>query len=806
MLRYCVRYPWLALLVALALTAVAWQSTRHLTIQTNFVDLLPDDQPEVQELRHLQKIVGGASFVIVTVEPDRPDLGPALLEALAQRLAGHGDIRYLDYRPPYDFFRRNALLYLGVDELDKFAERITRRIDQIKLGQLLVDLRHPEEQIGLADLENQYRFIRHQYYQNDAGSLFVMLIKPQARATDIGRTKALLHDLRAAIRTTRAQLGPDAGDAHVTVRLTGPYVKALAQTAHVKADATRVGIFSLLGMAVIIGLYFARKRALFLIAVPLGVGLVWTLGIAAWLYGSLNFFTSIVCAILLGLAADYGIHLFSHYCEQRRAGHDLATAMHRMHQALFTPMWLAAITTMAAFFALGLSDFKPMYQFGVIAGIGICCTLVAIFFLLPALTAVCERVAPLRFERPSSRLADLAALALPRLIRPRGLLITSACIGVLVVPILMGGVQFDYNFANIMGAQNTRDLDARIDRIFNYSINPEIARASSPEDAGAYAAALRRTRDALRKTPQGSTIQTAIALADFVPKDQAAKLARIAQLRAQFTEAVVALMPPTERARYDDMQSALQPAPIHFEDLPEALLTKFVDLEGNLGRFLYIFPSFNRQDGRELEQFVQEVAGVRCPECRDRVVVTGESVVFYEIVNRLLQESRWVIFASLAAIALALLVVFRSTDHALRCFVPLGLALLGTLGLMGLFGIRFTIVNLAAIPVLLGAGIDYAIYFYQQVRQDGQSLLLAAYRTTTPPIIGSSVTTMLGFGVLLAADNRGVQSFGAIVAIGIFMCAFTTLVWFPGWLVWLEKRNNKRSTQILEQRPAKSLQ
>lgn len=789
---YTLKYPWIMLLIGILITILAYVGTTNLKIQTNFVDLLPDHQPEVIELRKLQKIVGGASFVILTIESSDPELAPVYLEKVSSLLKDDPDIRYIDYKPPYDFFSKNALLYLTPVELEDYLTRLGRRIDQLKLGNFMIDLSRPDERISFEELENRYSFIKHRYYRNKSGSLFVMLIKPKGRSTNTEFTKRLINRVREANITARKELGaPYSNEESFVVRLTGPYVKALTQVESVLADAKRVAAIALISMIGFLYLYFRRKRAVAVIAAPLAAGIFWSLGSAYLIIGELNFFTSIVCAVLLGLSADFGIHMFSHYREHRRTGTGPKDSLRLTYRDLIRSMCLAGVTTSAAFFALALSDFKPLYQFGIIAGVGMFCSLISLLILFPAVILIFEKFSPLEINAPEPRLAATAKNILPKITSRTGIILTSSFFILMIIPIALGGIHFDYNYANIMGNQDTKELDGKVDSIFSYSINPEIARAQSAEDAGKFANAIRNTRNVHRDSPEGTMLQSAIALSDFVPKDQEFKIAKIAEIRALFTDTVVKMMPKDEKDAYERMQLALHPKKVTFEDLPNELLTKFTDLEGNVGRFIYIFPSYDRQNGKELRHFVNEVTSIECLDCEKPVTITGESIVFYNIIQTLLEEGRWVIAVSILTVALSLWFAFRNAVHALRCFLPLGVGMLGILGLMGIMDVKFTVVNLAAVPVLLGTGIDYSIYFYQQYRQTGIKNFQDCYVTVAPPIMASAITTACGFGALLTADSKGVQSFGAVTTLGILSCAFATLLWFPGWLAWINRNKEE---------------
>ena len=219
---------------------------------------------------------------------------------------------------------------------------------------------------------------------------------------------------------------------------------------------------------------------------------------------------------------------------------------------------------------------------------------------------------------------------------------------------------------------------------------------------------------------------------------------------------------------------------------------KFQDLQGERGKFLFIFPNFNPQNGRRFMHFVKELRAVTCPSCTEPVTISGESAIFFEIIRRMFRDGRWVVGASFLGIMLALYVAFRGVRHTIRCAAPFVVGLIWMLGCMGAWNIPFTFVSLAVVPILFGIAIDYPIYLYQQQLMSGEARRTDAYRSIAPPIIGSALTTMIGFGCLLFAQNGGARSFGLAAVIGLVSILVATLVWYPSWLAWLVVRQKAR--------------
>jgi uncharacterized protein len=162
-------------------------------------------------------------------------------------------------------------------------------------------------------------------------------------------------------------------------------------------------------------------------------------------------------------------------------------------------------------------------------------------------------------------------------------------------------------------------------------------------------------------------------------------------------------------------------------------------------------------------------------------VVSGAPVVV-DGLARALKDALLVLFGvALAVMALTLLAVFRSRLRLL----PLAVALAGTgivFGLLGLFGGALTMASIAALPILIGLGVDYAIQF--QARFDeasaagaaGPEAARIAAASGGPTIATACLATAAGFLVLQLSPTPMVRSFGLLLLVGVavaFVLALT---------------------------------
>jgi uncharacterized protein len=809
LVRLSLTFPKSILAFILIVTALSAYATSLIKIRTNFSDLLPDNNPVVLQAKELEKTVGGASFVVAAVETDGSpaaiEAGGRFLDDLKAQLSERSELglRYIDDRPPTDFLKKSSLLYLSLSDLDRLYDKIKFRIDRAKLRQMKLVIDFDDDggfDQDLDALKNDYSTYINptSHYQNTQGTLLASLIKPDWRTTEVSRTQALVDTLNASI----AALDPNDPKRYhpsLSVRLTGPYVKQLSQKNILLKDAAVVSMISFVGSILYLMLHFRRKRAVFLIGVPLTVSTVWAMGLAYALFGSLNLFSSAACAILLGLGAEFGIHFYSEYLHERRLGRQAPDALYVSMTRLGRAFIAASSTTAAAFFALAFTRFKALHELGIISGSGILLCGVAFVFMLPPMTLLLEswtpEKIPIQEDWEESR-QTFSHKWMTWVFSRKNLAVTALLFLATLASVALGRLKFDYNLNHVMGAQDTRELDGRIDGIFNHSVNPEVALAASYEDAAKVAAAIRSVKAQNAAAPGGSTIKGALALPDFIPRDEAAKRAKIGAIKALFTPMVLKFMKGEDRKSYEQIQPLLDPPSVTLKDLPEQITNKFLDRQGSSGRLVFVFPNFDMSQADRFMRFVDEIREVQCPDCSGEFYASGESTVFYEIVKLLSHEVRYVIGFTVLMILGALWINFRSTTAMGVVFAPLVLGIAATLGMMGLLGLPFNIINIAAIPIIIGTTDDYGVHLYQRVCDEPNISLHEHYRKTFRPIVGSAASALIGFGSLGFARMGGIRSFGLVCVVGIALCTMATLFWFPALLALTKRRKSLATAEV----------
>lgn len=146
-------------------------------------------------------------------------------------------------------------------------------------------------------------------------------------------------------------------------------------------------------------------------------------------------------------------------------------------------------------------------------------------------------------------------------------------------------------------------------------------------------------------------------------------------------------------------------------------------------------------------------------------------------------------------LVLVLWIIFRQIRWVVLPLASCGLATLATIGVMGFFGWKVTVVssNFIALQLIITMAISiHLVVRYRELitRQSGLShyeLVLQTVSAMKTPCLYAGLTTIAGFGSLLMAEIKPVQTFGWMMSAGILISLMITFIFFPAALVLFKK-------------------
>jgi uncharacterized protein len=821
---------------ALLLAVVsAFYTARHFAIDTNVNDLLSAKLPwRQQEIAFHAAFPQTVDLILVDIGAATPEAAEAAARELQQGLA-HKPELFRSVTDAFDspFFRRNGLLFLPLDQVRHFTGQLItakpmigglvrdpslRGLVQVLTGILgyakqgymsLDDMARPLDQAAatLEDVAHGRRaefswkillqgearpFDRHHFIEvwpvldNDA-------LEPGGKAT-------------AAIREIVSRLGLHAKFG-ADVTLTGPVIISDKEFSGVQEGVALNGVVTGGIILVILWLALRSVRLVAAVAVNIAVGLAITAAGGILMVGALNPISLAFAVLFVGLGADFAIQYTVRYRAERHETEDLGRALSGAAEWVGIPLTLAAGAAAAGFLSFTPTAYSGLAQLGIIAGFGMVVAYVSSLTLLPALIRAVN-------PPPEPKPLALAALAPADAFLKRhriAVIVTTAVVVAAGLPALPR-LQFNFNPLALenqaspaltalfrLGKQmplNTARVLVQPDEasaaVAKLAALPEVAAtwtiesfvpAGQEQKLPAIEAAAKALDPTLHSAPQpapddaeniAALKRGAQALQDAADQygagaDAARRLAaalnELAQAdAAQRARATDAFIHPLH-LDLDDVGQSLMAERVTRASLPPDLVRDWVAPDGRMR--IEIWPKGDANDNATIKRFARAVQSVR-PDA------TGEAIGSIEWGNTIVAAFAEAAALALLSIAILLWIVLQRLTDVLVTLVPLLVAGLVTLEICALAKFQLNYANIIALPVLLGIGVAFKIYYVTAWRR-GQSNFLQSVLTRA--VFYSTLLTATAFGSLWLSNQPGISSMGKLLALSL-VCTLTSAALF----------------------------
>ena len=249
---------------------------------------------------------------------------------------------------------------------------------------------------------------------------------------------------------------------------------------------------------------------------------------------------------------------------------------------------------------------------------------------------------------------------------------------------------------------------------------------------------------------------------------------RLSQLLERFETADDAILALTAAAFIpplvtvlDQLRAALSAQPVDLAALPTELQREWVSPDGR--NRVQVFAKGDSNDDAILERFANAVRAV-APEATGTPISTQESG--RTIVNAFIKAG----VLSFLAMVVLLGIFLRNLRDVILTLIPLLLIGILTFATCVALGLTLNFANIIVLPLLLGIGVAFNIYFVVAWRAGGQGFLQSSLARA---VILSAATTASGFGTLWLSSHPGTASMGELLMISLAWTLITTLFFVP---------------------------
>jgi hopanoid biosynthesis associated RND transporter like protein HpnN len=620
-------------------------------------------------------------------------------------------------------------------------------------------------------------------------------------------------DATDAIRQAAAELD-FSGKYQARVRLTGPVPIANEEYATVQDGVIMNGIGTVIVVLFILWLALHSAKIIFAVFVNLFIGLSITTAFGLIMVGSLNLLSIAFAVLFVGLGVDFGIQFSVRYRSERFKNDDLKIALAEAARRVAVPLSLAAMATAAGFLCFLPTDYKGISELGEIAGAGMLVAFTTSITVLPAMLSLLNPPG----EKEPVGYAFLAPVD-HFLEKYRIAIIVGTLATVIVGLPLLYFMKFDFNPMNLRNPKAesiATFLDLRKDP--NTGANAIDVMTNSEADA-------KKIEEKLAKLPE---VLRVMSLDSFVPEDQAPKLKLIekaakvlgpalspdsidappsdqenvdslkssvdalrrtagdgkgpgAVASLSLADALAKLAASNEATRnkaqaifvdplkivLDQLRKSLEAQPVSLNTLPSDLVGSWKAKDGLMR--IEALPRGDPNDNDNLRKFANAVLAAEPTAIGGPVSIlkSGDTVV-----SAFIHAGIY----ALVVIGLLLWITLRRITDVLMTLVPLLVAGAVTLEICVLIKLPLNFANIVALPLLLGVGVAFKIYYVTAWRSGRTNLLQTSL---TRAIFFSAMTTATAFGSQRLSSHPGTSSMGKLLALSLLTTLAAVLLFQP---------------------------
>jgi hopanoid biosynthesis associated RND transporter like protein HpnN len=837
---FCARRRWQVLTLGILLVAAAaTYDVAHFSITSDIENLISQNLPWHQRQSAFSKAFPekGISVVVTAATPENAELATSALE---RDLSKQSDLFRTVVRPDGGvFFQHNGLLFEPLPDVRKSIGGLSSahvlidtlaadpnlrgvmtalsftadgvQLGKVKLDQLAWPLSLADKTVSDALAGKSATFSWQELVQGSQPQAMQLRhfieVQPVEDFTDLQPGRKATDAIRRS--AANLKLGDKFG---AQVELTGAVPMDDDQFSVIHQSALRDTLTALIGALVILWLALRSWKIVAAVFFSLMVGLTVTAAFGLAVFGAFNLISIAFFVLFIGLGVDFGIQFSVRYRSERHEHQDLGDALRSAARKVSDPLALAAAATALAFFAFLPTNYRGLFELGLVAGCGMLVAFLCSITFVPAMLAVLK---------PPGELASVGFKSLAPLDdflqRHRIAVIAGTILVVLAGTPLLFHLQFDFNPINLQNpnaasvvtyrelqqnpqtsgndaeilAPSLTQADAMAKRL---AALPEVSRTLTlsnfiPGDQDQKIAAIKAataslgaalnpqqrqavpsdadTVEAIRKTAQ----ELARAAGNTTgPGAEAARhvsdlLTRLAQSDATTRSKVEAATVPSLAYALERLKNSLDPQLVTIKTLPSDLAQDWILPDGRAR--VQILPKGNPDDDNVLRTFATSVLAAE-------PAATGPAISLFEsgktVTNAFVEAG----VLALAAIAVLLFFALRRIADVLLTLIPLLLAAVVTLEVCVLTGTAINFANIIALPLLLGVGVAFKIYYIMAWR-DGKTGLLQS--SLTRAVVFSAMTTGVAFGSMWSSNYPGMSSMGKMMAIAL-LCTMAAAVLF----------------------------
>ncbi|MGB9204350.1 MAG: MMPL family transporter [Terriglobales bacterium] len=808
--RVVVDHPWSVTALSLVLTLFLFSNIHNLRTGTDLTDLFGERDPQWRAASQIGKELGYGNQLFVLIEaPEAGNDTTGEMEEMADRLTAdmmssglfkqaRCGLQEEELLNMVRFFTWNFPSFVPPAQTEDLKQRLGPQQIHQTVRRAATELVTPfsslgtnyfvTDPLGLMEVaaQNSRGFSQfanfdltwgegNRFFSKDHKALLI-IAEPRQPAVDYKFAEQVVQWTRARIQSISAEQA--FRDAGVHAVAAGAYVYAEQEHRFIEANIRRVSVISIVGNLLLCLLIYPRIPLLLLSLLPTSLGILWTTGVASFYPGKVNLISLSFIAILAGLGDDQVVHFFNRVPQEWAKGGTLNAAVLRTFETTGASVFFCILTAATATAALATSSFKALAEFGFILTVGMFMMMFHTLLTVPALMQLWWRFSkPRAPETITFRFLPFLARKSVDFVGRHARLVIAFSLAIFLLSLFfLPKVRMNARF-EITGADNPAvAAQNRLSARFGIEGSPDVLLI-----AGGQQEVLERAENltaALEAYRQRGVLKSIFSPTNLLPsvrtqQQRAASLAGInlaasaRALEASLRENGFRTEP--EQPLIDRLRKLAQGTELitleqAAEFLPPGLLDNSIRRTRD-GSYVAAV-AFYATDP-DAVQVVPETVLESWRHQFGPFVEFSFDKINRDMQSRVLHDSRRALLWTAAAIVLIVYLCFRNLRVSLIVLMPIAFAIIVTFGLLLLVRHRFSFMCITAIPLIIGIGIDNGIHLVRRYLENERNGILATAKASGAALIQSNLTTIVGFGALMASSFAPLAEMGLVTSLGV---------------------------------------
>ena len=594
----------------------------------------------------------------------------------------------------------------------------------------------------------------------------LLFISPAFPPGNTGKNKVLLNGIDGIIQDLQQGLFPG-----IHAEYFGAVAVSEGNARQLRKDSILTLSITLTFLIVFIAWYFKKKRAPVLIMLPVLLGALFSLSVIYWIKGSISVIALAAGSIVLGIAINYSLHVYNHF---RHTGD-----MRRVIEDLAFPLTIGGLTTIGGFLGLQFVKSEMLKDLGLFAAFSLVgASLSSLIFLPQLISAPKFRMTEKKKTERSSwiiRLSDYHP-------EKNKYIVVLILILTIIFAFNVGKVGFDQDMMHMnFMPDKLKKSEATLNQINEYS-QRSVYLVTDGKNLSEALEKQESVDGSIVKLQKQHIVKKYSAAFHLLISDSLQK-SRIQQWNQYWT--------PEKKSRLlQNLQrsgDSLGFSPIAFRAFSEMLSKSFNPLDSSETDFLrkgfaddYIISKNNQTSlVTLLKVSPEDKSSIYKTFAGDpQVTVIDREYLASRLVNIVSSDFNQIGWMTSILVFLVLFLTYGRIELTLVSFIPMFIAFIWILGIMGIAGLQFNIVNIILSALIFGLGDDYSLFIMDGLLQEYRTgkKNLSSYKSS---IVLSAITTLAGLGVLIFAKHPALRSIALISIAGILSVVIISQVLIP---------------------------